>query len=90
MFTDILNVIAFLLSIETWTKIITVSQRVKELEANGEIQVVRDVHRRDPERGFEELPAARNGPGDLHAVLERGRHLPRQSALRHRTDRQKL
>ncbi len=43
MFTSILNVITFLLSIETWTKIITVSQRVKELEANGEIQVVRDA-----------------------------------------------
>ncbi len=43
MFTSILNVITFLLSIETWTKIITVSQRIKELEANGEIQVVRDA-----------------------------------------------
>ena len=43
MFTAILNVISFLLSVETWTKIITVSQRIKELEANGEIQIVRDA-----------------------------------------------
>jgi len=43
MFMDILNVIAFILSAETWTKIFTVSKRIKELEANGEIQIVRDA-----------------------------------------------
>ena len=43
MFTNILNVITFILSVETWTKLITVSRRIKELEENGEIQIVRDA-----------------------------------------------
>ena len=43
MFTVILNIITFILSIETWTKLITVSRRMKELEASGEIQIVFDA-----------------------------------------------
>ena len=43
MFATVLNVITFILSVETWTKIFTVSQRIRDLDANGELQVVRDA-----------------------------------------------
>ncbi len=51
---------------------------------------VQDLRRRARERVERRLPAARDRPGDLRQLQERGRHRPGQDPVRHRPDRQEL